>query len=178
MSSIDEVERQNRFAKVFEDCYGPLLAYTTRRSNSAADAQDIVSLSFQVLWQKFDTLPIEMDPLPWLYGVARRCLANHRRRLMTQDRYREELRHQATLLAQPLQDENIDDQNGRIVRHALSLLESPDQEILRLSAWEEMSHAQIGLVMNISENAVSIRIHRARKRLGEKLRKELSSKEA
>ncbi|RPH35500.1 MAG: sigma-70 family RNA polymerase sigma factor, partial [Chloroflexi bacterium] len=47
---------------------------------------------------------------------------------------------------------------------ALSRLSASDQELLRLVAWEELSHAEIAEVMGISVNAVAIRLHRARAR--------------
>tara|TARA_R110000772_G_scaffold68688_4_gene152154 strand:- start:669 stop:1223 length:555 start_codon:yes stop_codon:yes gene_type:complete len=169
-------DRQERFAAIFEAYHRHVLTYAMRRSISGADAQDIAALVFEVLWQKLDTLSSDMEPLPWLYGVARCCLANHRRRLLTQERYRGALNHEATLREQATPDESGDEE-AQAIRHALSQLAPTDQEVLRLSAWEELSHAQIGSALSISENAVSIRIHRARKRLGEKLGDSFSSQE-
>ena len=48
---------------------------------------------------------------------------------------------------------------------------SADQELLRLVAWEELSHAEIAEVMGISVNAVAIRLHRARARFEQALMK-------
>lgn len=47
---------------------------------------------------------------------------------------------------------------------ALARLSASDQEVLRLVAWEELTHAQIADVLGISVNAVAIRLHRARQR--------------
>ena len=38
-----------------------------------------------------------------------------------------------------------------------------------LVAWEELSHVEIGQALGISPNAVAIRVHRARKRLADRM---------
>ena len=47
---------------------------------------------------------------------------------------------------------------------ALAVLREADREILRLVAWEALSHAEIAASLGITVNAVAIRIHRARQR--------------
>ena len=42
-------------------------------------AQDAVSETFLVAWRRLADVPTGADTLPWLYGVARRVLANQRR---------------------------------------------------------------------------------------------------
>jgi RNA polymerase sigma-70 factor (ECF subfamily) len=48
---------------------------------------------------------------------------------------------------------------------ALASLGSDDREIVLLAAWEELSPAEIGAVLGISQIAARSRLHRARKRL-------------
>ena len=45
---------------------------------------------------------------------------------------------------------------------ALARLRPAEAEVLRLWAWEELAPAQIAVVLGISPNAVSIRLHRAK----------------
>jgi RNA polymerase sigma-70 factor (ECF subfamily) len=56
-----------------------------------------------------------------------------------------------------------------LVQEQLAQLRVEDQELLRLAAWEELPHDQIATVLGISVNAVGIRLHRARNRLGRRL---------
>ncbi len=51
------------------------------------------------------------------------------------------------------------------MRSALCELSEDDREILMLVTWEELSYADVGRVLDISANAVAIRVHLARKRL-------------
>ena len=46
-----------------------------------------------------------------------------------------------------------------------------DAELLRLWAWEQLTPAEIATVLDISANAASIRLHRAREKLKDQLRK-------
>jgi RNA polymerase sigma-70 factor (ECF subfamily) len=55
---------------------------------------------------------------------------------------------------------------------ALKQLRRDDQEILRLAAWEGLTNAELAVALGCSENAATIRLHRARKRLAEQLAKE------
>lgn len=51
----------------------------------------------------------------------------------------------------------------------LATLSPSDQEILRLRAWEELTSAEIGVVLGISVTAVDMRMSRARRRLEQAL---------
>jgi RNA polymerase sigma-70 factor (ECF subfamily) len=50
---------------------------------------------------------------------------------------------------------------------ALAALKSMDQEILRLSAWEELSQAEIAVALGITVGAVRQRFYAAKKKLAD-----------
>jgi len=56
-----------------------------------------------------------------------------------------------------------------LVLDALARLGQVDQEVLRLTAWEGLTPAQIACVLGISPNAAAIRLHRAGGRLAQGL---------
>jgi DNA-directed RNA polymerase specialized sigma24 family protein len=66
--------RAQRFAALYEDSYGAIHAYASRRAGREA-ADEIAAETFLVAWRRFDALPAE--PLPWLYGVARNVVLRH-----------------------------------------------------------------------------------------------------
>ncbi len=99
------------------------------------------------------------EPLPWLYAVARRVLANHRRGLSRRERLAALLRVDDVATPIPTGD----DRDGPAFV-ALARLSTADQEVLRLVAWEELGNQQIATVLGITANAVAIRLHRARAR--------------
>jgi Sigma-70 region 2 len=71
-----QTTRTNRFEGLFREHYPAVRAYASRRAPYEL-AQDVIAETFLIAWRRFDDLP--SDPLPWLYGVARRVLANQRR---------------------------------------------------------------------------------------------------
>jgi RNA polymerase sigma-70 factor (ECF subfamily) len=151
------------FDALFEATNRQVLAYAMRRTRSAADAEDIVAETFTVAWRRIADVP--PDPLPWLYGVARRLIANQRRgagrRLLLHLKLWSEPRGGAGQLRM----------EGGPATEALGRLSDTDQELLRLVAWESLDHAGIGQVLGISVNAVAIRLHRARARFAQELEK-------
>jgi RNA polymerase sigma-70 factor (ECF subfamily) len=151
-----------RFETLFTDHQRPLLAYAMRRSPTLADAEDVAAETFTIAWRKLDAVPA--DALPWLYAVARRVLANHRRGGGRRERLAALLR--VDDVPTPLRAG--EDHDGPAFA-ALSSLAPADQEILRLLAWEELGNQEIAAVLGITPNAVAVRIHRARARFADAL---------
>lgn len=130
--------------------------YALRRTGNDADAEDVLAETFAVCWRRIDDVPSGKE-LPWLYGVARRVLANQRRSSGRLDRLR------ARLQAEQLADPPVATEEG-LAREVLDQLADPDQEVLRLALWEELTPSEIAVALGITENAVYIRLHRARQR--------------
>ena len=145
------------FDALFTAYRSRVLAYALRRSAEPGDAEDVVAETFAVAWRKLDAIPD--DPLPWLYAVARRVLANQRRGSGRRERLLSRLR--VTDVATPWQ--LGEDRDGPVFA-ALATLSPADQEVLRLVAWEGLHNPEIADVLGITTNAVAIRLHRARAR--------------
>ena len=160
-----------RFQALYEAHYRALVAYTHRRTADPADAQEVVAETFTIAWRRLAEVPECEAALPWLYGVARRVLANQRRG----NRRRSELA--ARLRTQ--QPDTVEFEGGivasderRIVLAALGRLRPADQELLRLAVWEELPHRDIAMVVGCAESSVAVRLHRARHRLAREIGKE------
>jgi RNA polymerase sigma-70 factor (ECF subfamily) len=157
---VDDAEKERRFRELFERHYGAIAAYADRRC-PPADADDVVAETFAVAWRRLDSVPVD-GALPWLYSVARKALANQRRSRRRWLGLLERMRSQ-----QP--DAVPEPGAGTPVADALRRLKADEREVLLLAAWEGLSHREIGLALGASENAIGIRVHRARKRLAQEL---------
>jgi RNA polymerase sigma-70 factor (ECF subfamily) len=152
----------DRFEDVYRHTYGQILGYALRRCASPEDAADIVAETYTIAWRRAADLPKGEQARLWLYGIARRVLANHRRG---------ELRrasHHAQLLAQTQRLYAVHpepDPGSPEVARAFGQLAEPDREVLALSAWEGLTPGEIAEVLGCSRNAARIRLHRARRRL-------------
>jgi len=140
-----------------------LLAFCLRRTAEAADAEEAAAETFVVAWRRLADSPAEEHRLAWLYAIARRVLANQRRGSDRRVRLLDRLRSQSALTPASV--------SGGPAIEGLSRLRPDDQELLRLVAWEELSHAEISVVLGISPNAVAIRLHRARARFAAEIAK-------
>lgn len=140
-----------RFEAVAAEVWVPLQRYLRRRTD-AATADDILGDVLLVMWRRRLDIPDDAA-LPWCYGVARGCLANARRG----DDRRLRLVHR--LQAEPAAGDPDADPD---LDAALARLSVPDRELLRLWAWEGLAPREIAVVLGITPNAASIRLHRAK----------------
>lgn len=152
-------DRRARFEALYREHYGAVWAYARRRVAAAADADDVAAQAWLVVWRRLDDLP-EGRELPWCYGVARRCVANQRRG----DERRLRL---VEVVARERQGDAIRDPDPRssILNRALDQLRDDERELLRLAAWERLGHADIASSLGVTQNAVAVRLHRAKRRL-------------
>jgi RNA polymerase sigma-70 factor (ECF subfamily) len=153
------------FQRLFAAYNRHVLAYALRRCDQRTDAEDVVSGTFTVAWRRFADAPPDDLRLAWLYAIAARVLANQRRSARRLLALRSRLRE----LPAPAPPERSDLPE---VIAALRELRPEEQEVLRLAAWEGLTTAQLAVALDCSENAATIRLHRARKRLAEQLLKE------
>jgi RNA polymerase sigma factor (sigma-70 family) len=151
-----------RFHTLFIRHYPAVFGYAARRVGRD-EAADVAADVFTVAWRRLNRVPAEPQALPWLYGVARRVVANQER--AANRRLRLEARAAAYADSTAPGPESLDPD----VEVALSRLSPSDREVLRLAAWEELQPAEIAAVLGCSANAAAVRLHRARQRLAEQL---------
>jgi RNA polymerase sigma-70 factor (ECF subfamily) len=155
------------FEEVAAGLLEPLRRFLARRTDPAT-ADDVLAETLLVCWRRRAELP--EDPLPWAYGVARRCLANARRG----ERRRTRLTARLSVVDPPAATTpgpEAHEAPDPALSEALARLRPEDAELLRLWAWEQLGAAEIAAVLDITANAASIRLHRARGRLRAELRK-------
>jgi len=166
------VSDEERFRSIFQTRYPSIHSYVLRRLGSSGDAvSDVTAQVFHVAWRKRSHLPDPPNDLPWLYGVARKLVHRHwrstRRRRRLQDRLTDE-----AIVSRDDEPQSPSPDAVR-VRAAIARLRSGDQEVLRLSHWEQLTRAEAGTVLGCSANAVSVRLHKAQQRLRRQLDREL-----
>lgn len=154
------MEREARFCLLFETAYPALRRYATNRGLSRVDADDLVASTLEIAWAHLEDVP-QIEPVPWLYAVARNLLRNKRR---TEAR-RADLITMAPRAREPFDSTEAAVLGPQAIRDALEQLDPDDQEILRLVAWDDLSPAQAATVLGCSALAARSRLHRARNRL-------------
>ncbi|GAA0945475.1 RNA polymerase sigma factor [Nonomuraea longicatena] len=156
-----------RFASVYAATYEQILGYAVRRCEDPEDAADVVAETFATAWRRVHALPDGDEARLWLYGIARKTLANHRRGRVRRQHHSAELDADVADLYAHDPDSAVE---LSTIARTFRELSDGDRELLSLVAWEGLDHAELAKVLGVSRNAVRIRLHRARKRLSRALR--------
>lgn len=161
---MDASRDQASFRNLYERHHRQVLAYLLRREDRevAFDAAEDV---FLVAWRRLADIPPGERALAWLYGVARRVLANHRRSAARFGRLVQRVSAQVPDPPTGPEAEAIAHLETEVMLRALSTLRDRDQEVLRLTYWEELPHAEIAPILGCSTEAVHVRRYRAERRL-------------
>lgn len=179
MSERDRPDHDDRarFESIYRATRIPVLGYLARRTGSPEDAAELLAEVYLVAWRRIADVPTGDEARLWLFGVARRVLANHYRRSSVETRLAGALQAGLRLLEQAEDDNSTTDPRQEIVLDALSDLSVSDRELLALSLWEDLTPAQIAAVINRPTGVVRVRLHRARKRLREAIEDRLTRAE-
>lgn len=146
-------------------------AYAVREIGDYHIAEDITQETFLEVYQKLKTLKDPEKFSTWLYAIVKNlCIAWYRKNRFlpesleeihiskietnTYSRYIASEHAKATAYAQ-----------RDLVKKLLEKLKESDREIITLHYFDEMTTAEIGTYLGISENTIKSQLHRARKRL-------------
>ncbi|VAV96858.1 RNA polymerase ECF-type sigma factor [hydrothermal vent metagenome] len=159
-----------RFDETYHASFSQIYAYCRRRTRSREDTEDAVADTYLVAWRRLDELEAADYPIAWLYGVARRVLANQRKSLERHElvEVRAAAFSPSTAFNDPAQDAVHRSQLGDVLE-AMIELSTIDQELLVLAAFEQLSHAEMAVVLEIPIDTIKSRLYRARRRLQERI---------
>jgi RNA polymerase sigma-70 factor (ECF subfamily) len=160
------------FARVFDRHYSAIHGYTARRlgPDLADDVAAEVFLAAFEQWRRFDLS--QPNARPWLFGIASKVIARHRR--AEARRYRAIAR---TAHALPAGGAHAGGHAGQVAARldaqalrgrlaaALRDIASADRETLLLVAWADLSSEEVARVLGVPPGTVRSRLHRARKKL-------------
>jgi RNA polymerase sigma-70 factor (ECF subfamily) len=170
---VDEVERRTLLDAWFRAYSDRVFAYLLHRADRDT-AADVLQEVFVIAFRRAEDVPDE--PVGWLFGTARRVLANKRR---SSQREADLLSRLAEAVASTANDANSsaedlrdgDAELRRAFADTLVGLPEADREVLTLAAWYDLTPAEAAQALDLSSNAYAVRLHRARKRLADRLLK-------
>ncbi len=149
------------FGELFDVYYDRIYAYAYRRVGSIAAAEDIAACVFENALRGVRRVRWQGKPVAaWLYRIASRRVADY---------YRDgdAMRHAASADERLAAPESTFE---RVAEHAavwtaMAKLNPREQEIIRLSFFDELSAPEIAALWDCTTNSVYVRLHRALKRL-------------
>ena len=156
-ASMERSQAERRFRALFDTHRALVLGYALRRVDEPADAADVVAETFLVAWRRLDDVPA--DALPWLYGVARRVIADSRRT----SRRQEALTDRLAAVQEPSSTEPTETDPELLA--ALARLSTRERELLLLVHWEDLEPRRAALALGCARATVATRLWRAHRRL-------------
>ncbi len=137
-------------------------AYVVRRIGPVAVAEDICS---EVFADAINAKRPKGAPLPWLYGIARRKIADsYRKRKIRREN---PLDHAYNVASLSTHDQLLQEENALKVRSLVDGLHPDQREAILLFYVEDLTARQISESMGRSERAINSLLQRARANLRE-----------
>ena len=162
---------ENAFESLIRKYQKQVHALAFRKVRDFQTAEDITQETFLQVHQKLATLNDPAKFSGWLYAIVNhQCIAWYREnRLQTealQEIYISEIETEAYSRYIATEHAKITAAAQKdLVKKLLTKLKESDREVITLHYFEDMTSAEIGEVLGVSENTVKSRLHRARQRL-------------
>lgn len=157
-----------KFRRLYDENFSAVRCYCLRRL-PVSDANDAVAEVFLVAWRRIAEVPVGDEARMWLFGVARNVVRNFSRSERRRVRLVGRIGSLGFASAPSPETVVIRRSEDNAVLEALGALRPADQEMLRLSVWEELSNTEIAELLSIRPHAVAMRLCRARNRLAKRL---------
>jgi RNA polymerase sigma-70 factor, ECF subfamily len=142
------------------------VAYSVLRNR--ADAEDVSQETFVRAYRSFHRLRDRERFRSWLVRIAWRLALDRRREAKRRERRETEFIRQAP--GASVEDVAVSSEFRRRLEQALDELPEGLRIVVVLAAMEGHSVAEVAALLGASEGAVKSRLHRARRKLAEKLR--------
>jgi RNA polymerase sigma factor (sigma-70 family) len=165
---MPEAPLPSDFGAWYVEHQSAVFRYIRFRVATRETAEDVTAVVFMKALRSFDRYDeTRASPRTWLLRIAKNAVSDHLRSLQRRGSLHVSLDRIPDLVADvPSHEERVIKQE-RIQRllNASRTLRQADQEILSLRYGSDLDNAEIAEHLNISNNAVAVRLHRALKRL-------------
>jgi RNA polymerase sigma-70 factor (ECF subfamily) len=138
-------------------------AYVASMLRDRSAAEEVTAQAFERAYRRRSTFrPARGSAEAWLFGIARHAALDELRRL----RRRATLQHEPEDPDGPPADDHVDGVIRReTVRAAMAQLEPRDRDLVALKYHADLSNAEIGQLIGLSESNVGTRLHRVLEKL-------------
>ncbi len=167
---IEQVKQgdHNQFRLLVDQYKQLVFSAIYRLVSDASDAEDLAQESFIRAFNKLDQYNGEAKFSTWLYRIAINQALSFRRK----KNFSTALDEDKTVLPSPHNSDHIvlKKEQRVYVQKAMDLLQEDDALVLSLFYLNELSLKEITAIIEVPENTLKVRLHRARKRLAEALK--------
>jgi RNA polymerase sigma factor (sigma-70 family) len=164
-STAEDRDSRSRFRSLYESTFPDIYTFVARSEGPGSDTDDVVAETYLVAWRRLNDVPAPPNDRLWMYGVARNTLARFQRTRQRRGQLFRRLSSQPDASLPPIEPQSRHPE----VLDAVSRLPHREREVIQLIYWDGLSQDEAATVIGCSENALRIRLHRAKKRLSRRL---------
>ncbi|MBC6459494.1 RNA polymerase sigma factor [Actinomadura sp. HBU206391] len=169
-----DVRPSDAFAALYDEHFPRIYQYIASRLGRDV-ADDITADTFLIALRKQDRFDAERGAVrPWLFGIATKLVAQHRRQEMR--RYRALAKLGPEEVAESHENQVINwvraESLQRGLAQALGALSRGERDVLLLSAVSELSNEEVAQALGIAYGTVGSRLSRARRKVRSVMRED------
>ena len=155
------------FGQLYDRHAAAIYRFLVRLFRDASGAEDVAQHTFLRVHEARNSFDERRGFRTWIFTIARRLALNwlERRGLPAEGELEGELPDPSSSPEQRVMAR----EDASAVQRALMALSREEAEVLLLSRYEDLSYAQVGEVVGCSADAAKMRVHRALKRLAERV---------
>ncbi|HEY1537390.1 MAG TPA: sigma-70 family RNA polymerase sigma factor [Polyangiaceae bacterium] len=153
--------------------HGATVSRWVRRLSGSSDASDTLQEVFEVAQRRLSDFRGDAQLTTWLYSITIRVVSSRRRKARLRELLFLQAKTEFELDAQSAEtpaDSLHRRQATRIVYAVLDKLSERDRTLLILFELERLPTSEIATILELTENNVSVSLHRARERFRKLLR--------
>lgn len=160
--------QKDDFLRIYEDFSDTIFRHCYFRVSDRELAKDLTQETFVKVWEYIVNGKVIEKAKPFLYRVATNLIIDNARKKAGKGKELslEDLKERGQIFNDPAYEEKFPSQiEARDMLKILNNLEPEDKDILIMRYIDELSPKEISEILEQSEGAVSVRIHRALKRI-------------
>lgn len=167
--------KKERFLSLFKEYESKIYNFIYRMTQNEADAEELTQEVFIRVWNGIDDLRSDSSATPWIYRIASNvCLDFFRKN-------KKELKDEPLEMGDEflydakiplIEDEIYKDKMAECIRSYIIKLPEDYRAVILLHDIDGFKNSEIADMLDISLDAIKIRLHRARVRLRKILSKE------
>jgi len=150
------------FERYHRQLYGFLFHMTFKKEVS----EDLVQHTFYKMLKYSHTFTGTGEFVHWMYSIARNVLKDEYKKMNRRQQH-DDVDDLADVLPGGVHvgEQYEKKEASKALHKAMEKLSSEQREILTLARFQELKHAEIAQIMNTTEGAVKVRVHRAMQEL-------------
>ena len=156
----------NKMSLLFERHHRPLYGFLFHSTGQKESSEDMVQNVFYRMLKYRHTFKGEGEFKTWMYHLARNVLNDYVKKNKPFVHKNDWVEYAEKLPVSESADTTIQkEEEISMLNKAISNLSHESREVLILSRFQELKYEEIGRILEISEGAVKVRVHRAMNQL-------------